>query len=67
MTIKKMSTVINLIGTVSSPLICFVYPSLFYIICIKDITPVKKWVLIIFMIGFMSLFSLFGLIHFIYI
>jgi hypothetical protein len=42
MLLSNMSVVFNLVGSVSSPLICFVFPALFYLKSIKNITFWKK-------------------------
>jgi len=34
--LKNMSIVLNFIGLVSSPLICFIFPAMFYLNSIKD-------------------------------
>jgi len=57
-----MSTVLNFVGLVSSPLICFIFPAMFYLNTVKDIKPFKRFLLKYVMILTMILLGLYGIL-----
>ena len=59
-----MSIIINLVGCSSSPLICFVFPALFYMKSIKEISTTKRIFLYIFFVYLMIMIGIWGIIDF---
>lgn len=64
--LKDMSVVLNLVGCVSSPLICFTFPAIFYLKTVPDISYKKRFFLKYFMICLMIILGLYGVSDFIF-
>lgn len=61
-----MSVVLNFVGMVSSPLICFVFPAMFYLKSVKEISTLKRFSINYIMICLMILLGLYGIFDLIF-